>query len=116
VTHQFKAQAITVKTGTLVDATIISAATYWDKETAWAGHERRKAAQGFKAHVAADADTALVKEGIVTPGNLNDRHASSEVGSDEPGAIYAHSAYRGTAFASAAQSKGGCPRVVQIGV
>jgi IS5 family transposase len=116
VTRQLKARAITVKTGTLVDVTIISSATYRDEEAAWAGHKRRKAIHGFKAHVAADADTALVEELTVTPGNVNDGRAGGEVLPDGPGDVYADSAYRGTAFASAVQSKGGCARVVQAGV
>lgn len=116
ITHQLKARAITVKTGTLVDATVIASATHRDEEAAWAGHKRRKAIHGFKAHVAADADTALVEELTVTPGNVNDGRAGGEVLPDEPGDVYADSAYRGTAFASAVQGKGGSPRVVQTGV
>jgi IS5 family transposase len=116
VTRQLKARAITVKTGTLVDATVISSASVQDEEAAWAGHKRRKAIHGFKAHVAADADTALVEELTVTPGNVNDGRAGGEVLPENPGDVYADSAYRGTAFASAVQSKGGCPHVVQTGV
>jgi IS5 family transposase len=115
VTRQLKAQAITIKTGTLIDATIIASATYQDEEAAWAGHKRRKAIHGFKAHVAADADTALVEELTVTPGNVNDGRAGGEVLPGDPGDVYADSAYRGTAFASAVQSKGGSPRVVHTG-
>jgi hypothetical protein len=99
-----------------VDATVIASAMHRDKGAAWAGHKRRKAIHGFKAHVAADADTALVEELTVTPGNVNDRRAGGEVLPDDPGDVYADSAYRGTAFASAVQSKGGSQRVVQTGV
>jgi IS5 family transposase len=70
VTRQLKAQAVTIKTGTLIDATVIASASHRDEEAAWAGHKRRKAIHGFKAHVAADADTALVEDLVVTPGNV----------------------------------------------
>jgi transposase, IS5 family len=116
VTRQLKAQAVIIKKGTLVDATVISSASARDEEAAWAGHKRRKAIHGLKAHVAADADTALVEEVTVTPGNVNDGRAGGEVLPDDPGDVYADSAYRGTAFASVVQSKGGSPRVVQTGV
>jgi transposase, IS5 family len=116
LTRQLKVQAITIKTGTLVDATVIASATHRDGEAAWAGHKRRKAIHGFKAHVAADADTALVEELTVTPGNVNDARAGGQVLPDEPGDVYADSAYRGTTFASAVQTKGGSPRVVRTGV
>jgi IS5 family transposase len=76
----------------------------------------RKAIHGFRAHVAADADTALVEELTVTPGNVNDRRAGGEVLPNNPGEVYADSAYRGATFASAVQGKGGCPRVIQTGV
>jgi IS5 family transposase len=35
---------------------------------------------------------------------------------DNPGAVYADSAYRGSAFATAVQAKGGFPHVVQTGI
>jgi hypothetical protein len=55
VTHQLRVQAITIKKGTLVDATVIASATHRDEEAAWARHKRRKAIHGFKAYMAADA-------------------------------------------------------------
>ncbi|MEZ0168676.1 transposase [Microvirga sp. TS319] len=99
-----------------MDATVIASATHRDEEAAWAGHKRRKASHGFKAHVAADADTVLVEGLTVTPANVNDGRAGDEVRPDDPGDLYADSASRGTAFASAVQSQGGSPRVVQTGV
>jgi hypothetical protein len=62
VPRQLKAKAVTVKTGTQIDATLIASASHADGEAAWAGHQRRRAIHGFKAHVGADADTALVEE------------------------------------------------------
>ena len=61
VTQQLKAKAVTVKTGTLVDATVIASASDDDGEAAWSGHRRRKAVHGFKAHVGVDAETAIVE-------------------------------------------------------
>ena len=55
VTRQLKAKAVTVKTGTLVDATVIASASHQDSEAAWSGHRNRKAIHSFKAHVGADA-------------------------------------------------------------
>jgi transposase, IS5 family len=53
VTEQLRAQAVTVKTGTLVDATVIASASRHDDEAHWSGHRTRKAIHGYKAHVAA---------------------------------------------------------------
>lgn len=116
VTRQLRAKSVAVKTGTLVDATVIASASHGDDEARWAGHKTRKAVHGFKAHVGADADTAIVEELSVTPGNVNDGRAGHAALPDDPGAVYADSAYRGQAFASAVRAKGGCPHVVQTGV
>ena len=59
ITRQLKAKAIQVKTGTLVDATIIASSSKDDEEGHWVKHRGQPAVHGFKAHVGADADTAL---------------------------------------------------------
>jgi len=41
---------VTVKTGTLIDATVIASASHQDGEAGWAAHRTRKAVHGFKAH------------------------------------------------------------------
>jgi len=89
---QLKAKAITVKTGTLIDATIITSAREEDSDGRWAKHRGRKPAHGFKAHVGAGADTALVERISVTPANVNDGRAGPEALPDDPGEVFADSA------------------------
>ena len=72
VTMQLKAKAVTVKTGTLVDATIIASASEDDDDARWVKHKGKRAIHGFKAHVGADADTALVEEVSITSANINE--------------------------------------------
>ena len=69
ITAQLKARAVRVKTGTLVDATIIASASEGDREAHWVKHKRRPAVHGFKAHVGADAET-VNRHGIGTPDRL----------------------------------------------
>jgi IS5 family transposase len=117
VRRQPKAKAVTVKTGTLVDATIIASSSESDGEARWVKHKNRKAIHGFKAHVSADAvDTAIVEELAVTPGNANDGRAGGEALPDNPGEVYAGSAYRGPSFARAVKARGGVPRVAVTGI
>lgn len=111
VTRQLKARAITIKTGTLVDATIIASASKDDDEARWVKHGGRSAVHGFKAHVGADADTALVETVSVTPANVNDGRQGPAVLPDDPGDVFADSAYRGQHFTEAVRAKGGVPRV-----
>ena len=109
VTGQLRARAVTVKTGTLVDATVIASASRNDEEAHWSGHRTRKTIHGYKAHVAADADTGLVERLDVTPGNVHDGRAGGAVVPENPGPVYADSAYRGAAFATAVTAGGGDP-------
>lgn len=116
VTTQLKAKAVTVKTGTLVDATIIASASESDDDARWVKHKGKRAVHGFKAHVGADADTALVEELSVTSANINDGKAGPEALPDNPGEVFADSAYRGNHFRDAVRAKGGVPRIVATGM
>jgi IS5 family transposase len=107
IAAQLKAKAIRVKTGTLVDATIIASASQDDDEARWVKRKGRPAVHGFKAHVGADADTALVEEIAITPANVNDGKAGPQALPGEPGEVFADSAYRGSAFREAVQARGG---------
>ena len=69
---------------------------------------------GFKAHVGADASTALVEQVAVTPANVNDGRAGPDALPDDPGEVFADSAYRGSHFANAVRAKGGSPRIAAI--
>ena len=111
VTLQLRAKAVTVKTGTLIDATVIASASEGDGDAGWSGHRSRKAIHGYKAHVAADADTVLVEVADVTAGNLHDGRAGVTVIPDDPGEVFADSAYRGAHFAEAVRARGGIARV-----
>jgi IS5 family transposase len=92
IASQLKARAIKVKTGTLVDATIIVSASKEDDEGHWVKHKGKPAVHGFKAHVGADADTALVEEVAITPANINDGRAGPAALPDDPGEVFADSA------------------------
>lgn len=116
ITAQLKAKAIKVKTGTLVDATIIASASKGDGEARWVTHKNKPAVHGFKAHVGADADTALVEEISITPANVNDGKAGPEALPEDPGEVFADSAYRGQRFCDAVKAKGGTARIVAIGM
>lgn len=69
-----------------------------------------------KAHVGADADTALVEEIAITPANINDGKAGPDALPDDPGEVFADSAYRGNHFGDAVRAKGGTPRIVATGM
>ena len=112
ITDQLCGQQVSVKQGTLVDATIIASASKDDEDARWIKHRNRKAVHGYKAHVACDEDTALIERVKVTPANINDGKAGYDVIPDDPGDVYADSAYRGSRFRDAVETRGGRARVV----
>ncbi|HWL72179.1 MAG TPA: transposase [Geminicoccus sp.] len=81
-----------------------------------AGHQRRQAIHGFKAHIAADAGTAIVEDLAVTPGNVHDGRAGGSALPNAPGDVYADSACRGQVFAAAVRAKGGILRIALTGM
>lgn len=116
VTAQLRSKAVTVKTGTLVDATTIASASEGDADARWVKHKGKPAVHGFKAHVGADADTALVEEVSVTSANINDGRAGPDALPDNPGEVFADSTYRGNHFRDAVRAKGGIPRIIATGM
>lgn len=116
VTTQLKARAITVKTGTLIDATVIASASEGDADGRWLKHKGKPAVHGFKAHVGADATSALVEKVSITPANVNDGRAGPDALPDDPGEVFADSAYRGPHFGDAVRARGGIPRVIAAGM
>jgi hypothetical protein len=73
--------------------------------------------KSLPAHaIGADADTAIVEKVAVTPGNAHDGRSGELALPDDPGEVYADSAYRGQVFATAVRAKGGMPRVAATGV
>ena len=111
ITAQLKDNAIRIKTGTIVDATVVGPASQGGGGAGWPGHRSRKAVHSYKAHVGADADTALVEKLAVTPGNAHDGRNGEAALPDEPGDVYADSGYRGEVFGKAVRARGGRPRV-----
>jgi IS5 family transposase len=116
VTRQLVAKGVAVRTGTLVDATLIpSASIRGDGEARWAGHRRRKPAHGYKAHVATDEAAGLVRGVEVNTANLHDAAELEAVLPDDPGDVYGDSAFGGGRAWETIRARGGTPCVVHTG-
>src|ERR671912_1976864 len=110
VTRQLEAKGVMVRTGTLVDATLIpSASIRHDGEARWAGHRRRKPTHGYKAHVATDEGAGLVRGVEVTTANVHDAAELERVLPPEPGDVYGDSAFTGGAGPRPVIRRGGRP-------
>ena len=96
-----------VRKGTLIDATVIGSASKGDKEARWAKHKSRAPAHGYKAHIAADKDTGLIRAVETTPAHEADVSIAPAIIPDAPGEVYADRAYDALAVEKVIEAKGG---------
>jgi IS5 family transposase len=116
VTRQLEAKGVLVRTGTLVDATLIpSASIRHDDNARWAGHRRRKPTHGYKAHVATDEGAGLIRGVEVTTANVHDAAELAAVLPEAPGRVYADSAFSGRKAEDAIRARGGVPWTIATG-
>lgn len=107
VTAELDARGLVLKTGTLVDATVVPAAaaepprqkgggrSAADPDAAWIKHGPGYARFGYKVHVAVDGGTGIVRRALVTPANVAEvSHGHDLVMGDER-AVYADQGYVG---------------------
>lgn len=117
VTRQLDGRGVVVRTGTLVDATLIpSASIKHDSEARWAGHRRRKPVHGYKAHVATDQEAGLIRGVEVTTANVHDAAQLAHVLPVEPGDVFGDSAFAGRTAERVILDRGGRPRTVWTGI
>jgi transposase, IS5 family len=116
ITRQLSAKGVAVRTGTLVDATLIASASIRrDADARWAGHRRRKPVHGYKAHIATDEAGGLILGVEVTTANVHDAAELDAVLPAEPGDVYGDSAFAGSRAEAKIAARGGRARVVQTG-
>jgi transposase, IS5 family len=113
VVRQLEARGLVVKTGTLVDATIIGAASKGDGEATWSKYAKRPAVKGYKAHIATDRNGSIVRRITVSPANVHDSRCLAEVLPRDPGEVFADAAYQGLRVAAAIRKAKGRVRVVR---
>ena len=115
ITRELETKGATVCKGTLIDATIIGSASKGDGEAAWVKPKSRAPAHGYKAHIAADKDTGLIRVVETTPANEADVNIAPSIIPDEPGEVYADKAYDSRAVEKAIEAKGGVAKLLRKG-
>ncbi len=116
VTAQLDARGVVVRTGTLVDATLIASASIRHAgEARWAGHRRRKPVHGTKAHVVTDQEAGLIRGVAVTTANVHDAAELDAILPEAPGDTYGDSAYAGARSEGIVRARGGTPPMVHTG-
>jgi IS5 family transposase len=90
---------MTVKTGTIVDATIIGAPSSTknrDKQRDPEMHQTKKGKQwyfGMKLHIGVDSQSGLAHSAVVTPANVHDKHPLPQLLHGQERRVYGDSAY-----------------------
>ena len=113
VVRQLDDKGLTVRTGTLVDATVIRAGSKGDGEAGWCvyGGPHRSPVKGYKAHVATDEEGGIVRRVAVTAANVPD--AQGMVLPRDPGRVWADAGYDSHAVAVRIRKARGEPRVIR---
>lgn len=99
----------------LIDATVIGSASKGDKEAAWVRHRTRAPAHGYKAHIAADKDSGIIRAVETTPANEADVAIAPSIVPDEPGEVYADKAYDALSVEKAIIAAGGTSKLLRKG-
>ncbi|HUE45542.1 MAG TPA: IS5 family transposase [Aestuariivirgaceae bacterium] len=107
VGRQLDAKRVTVKTGTLIDATVVEAAaaepprqkgggrSMADPDAAWLKRPDGSACFGYKLHAAVDQGSGIVRQARVTPANVADVELGHHLVVGDEKAVYADKAYVG---------------------
>lgn len=113
VVRQLDAGGMTVRTGALIDATVIRAASQDDGEAGWKAWGKDAPVKGYKAHVATDEGGGIVRRVEVTPANTHDTKGAAGLLGRHPGRVWADSAYDTGPFKARIRRGGGTPMIVR---
>lgn len=126
INRQLAAKGVIVKRGTLIDATLVAAQSAppasegskpaRDPEAAWTKREgTHKAHFGYKAHLAVDQGSLLVRSALLTPANVNDTEPADMLIQGDEAAVYADKAYDSHARSARLRAAGIKNRIMRRG-
>jgi IS5 family transposase len=124
VNRQLAAKGMIVKQGTLIDATLVAAQSAppassaskpaRDPDAAWTKREgSSKAHFGYKAHLAVDQGSLLVRRALLTAANVNDTEPADGLIQGDEAAVYADKAYGSHARSARLKDAGIKNRIMQ---
>ena len=104
VNEQLEAAGLIVKRGTLIDATVVASARKSppkddaakdtsDPEAGWSAKDPKKPVHGYKAHIAVDEGSTLIRQVEATAANVHDSQVAEELVQWDEQAVYADKAY-----------------------
>lgn len=120
INRQLEAKRYIVKTGTLIDASLVAAQARppgkaqgaeeskmpsADSDARW-GRKGNTSVFGYKMHIGVDQKHTLIRKAVLGPANQNDTERGDELISGDEGAVYADKAYCKHARREALRAKG----------
>jgi len=124
VADQLAARGLVLKQGTLLDATVVAANVApkntrqdgrpVDPDARWTKRGRR-AVLGYKAHLAVDQGSGLVRDLVVTGAEVHDSRQGSALVQGDEAAVYADKAYDAQTFRDCIRAAGAADRVMHAG-
>ena len=122
VNRQLDTKGLILRRGTLIDATILEAAvrppggdagevSARDPQAGWT-RKNGKSRFGYKAHVAADEGSGLVREAAMTPADVHDSVPADDLVRGDEAAVYADKAYDSEHRRADLRARGIEPRIM----
>ena len=125
VNRQFERRGLVLKTGTIIDASVVEAAVRrpasgqgaspTDPDAAWLSHGRGPNRFGYKAHIAVDQGSGLIRRVLLTAASTHDSQPADALVMCDERAVYADRAYENKERRRALRSRGTKDRIMHKG-
>src|SRR5215210_179367 len=124
VNRQLEAKGLILKRGTLVDASLVAANARRprkaepkerrsDQDAAWNAMPKDAPHYGYKAHVAVDEGSGLVRQAILTPANVSDKTPATQLIQGDEQAFYGDKGYDGWWLSARLAERGNAHKVMR---
>jgi IS5 family transposase len=125
ISRQLEAKGVMVKCGTIIDASVVESAarrparvnepSATDPEANWLSHGKNKNRFGYKAHIAVDQGSGLIRKALLTPASTHDSAPADALILGDEAAVYADKAYDKKERRSALKARGVKDRIMHKG-
>ena len=120
--RQLDAHGLILRTGTIIDASVVDAAVHkphrvnepspHDSDANWLSHGNGRIRFGYKAHIAVDQGSGLIRAALLTPASRHDSGPADRLIQGDEAAVYADKAYDKKARRQTIKARGAKDRIM----